>query len=97
MGGLSWDDATLLLELGLDMMALHGGDSENAIDWVTPSESTILYDLDLGVAAVVVALSAAGPAPIYSCNGSLGYNSAHPMVTFCCHKGRVRDILMWLN
>jgi hypothetical protein len=91
--GLTWDDASRVLKLERGIITRGAGDLGVATESMSDSESGSLGDLDLGVAAVVVALSAAQCAPISSCNGSPGHNEAYPLVAFYCRKGRMRDIL----
>lgn len=48
-----------------------------------------LMGLDIGVASVVVALSASGCAPCTSCNGGAfgdGHHESHPLVVFFCRQ-----------
>lgn len=93
MRGLTWDDASRVLMLEQEIIARCAGDLSAASESISDGESASLYDLDLGVAAAVAALSAAKCAPISSCNGSPGHNEAYPLVAFYCRKGRVRDIV----
>lgn len=52
-----------------------------------------LYGLDLGVASVVLALSAAGCVPFASCNGGPGHHELYPVVVCWARPQRVLDLL----
>lgn len=53
----------------------------------------VLYGLDLGVASVVLALSAAGCIPFASCNGRPGHLEQYPVVVSWAQAQRVLDLL----
>jgi hypothetical protein len=93
MRGFTWDDACRTLKLEKEIVARGAGDLSTAMESMSDSEIASLYDLDLGVASAVVALSAAKCAPVSSCNGAPGHNEAYPLVAFYCRKDRARDIL----
>jgi len=95
MRGLTWDDACETLKLEKKLIDRYPGDLSDAEESVFEKEEDVsgLYGLDLGIVSTVVALSAAGCAPVASCNGASGHHEAYPLVAFCCRKGRVRDIL----
>ncbi len=78
MRGLTWSDAceTLRLEQGLLVRA--AGDPVAAEEVISDEERFDLDGLDLGVASSVVALSAAGCAPIASCSGGLATTNHTP-------------------
>jgi hypothetical protein len=52
-----------------------------------------LYGLDLGMASVVLALSAAGCIPFASCNGGPGHHEQLPLVVCWARPQRVLDLL----
>lgn len=95
MRGLTWDDAYETLKLEKELIDRYPGDLNDAEESMFETEKDIsgLYGLDLGIASTVVALSAAGCAPIASCNGAPSHHEAYPLIAFYCRKGRVRDIL----
>jgi len=95
MRGLTWDDVWETLKLERAIINRYPGDLSDAEESVFEKEEDIscLCGLDLGIASTIVALSAAGCAPIASCNGAPGHHEAYPLIAFYCRKGRVRDIL----
>jgi len=71
--GLSWDDARAAIELERELLsqhAAHDGEFEPDEDYVI-AEAETLGPFDLGVASVVIALSAMGCVPYSSCNCGL--------------------------
>jgi len=95
MRGLTWDDAYETLKLEKELIDRYPGDLNDAEETMFETEEDVsgLYGLDLGIASTVVALSAAGCAPVASCNGAPGHHEAYSLVAFYCRKGRVKDIL----
>lgn len=91
--GLTWEDACEALKLERDILIRVTGDLAAAGESLSDDEYYALYGLDVGVAAAVVALSAANCAPFTSCNGEVRHHEAHPCIGFYCRKGRVRNLL----
>lgn len=91
--GFTWEDACETLTLERDILVRATGDLSVAGESLSDDEYYALYGLDVGVAAAVVALSAANCAPFTSCNGGAGHQEAHPCIGLYCRKGRVRNLL----
>ena len=91
--GLTWEDACEALKLERDILVREAGDLSAVEESLSGEEYCALYGLDVGVAAAVVALSAANCAPFASCSGGVGHHEAHPCIGFYCRKGRVRNLL----
>ena len=91
--GLTWEDACETLRLERDTLVREAGDISAVEESLSDEEYCAIHGLDIGVAAAVVALSAANCAPFSSCNGGVGHHEAHPCIGFYCRKGRVRTLL----
>ena len=89
--GASWEDVSTILEEERRALAQPEDEVNPGVD-IANRNGEEAY-LDLGVGAVVFALSAAGCAPISSCSGGSGHHEPHPLVAFYSRKGRVRDLL----
>ena len=93
MRGFVWEDAYHTLKEEQETLVRLAG-ALSVTEMAISSEGYPgFYDLDVGVAAAVVALSAANCAPISSCNGEPSHHELYPLVAFYCRKGRVRDLL----
>ena len=91
--GVNWGDASDSLEMEREILARVAGDLSVAEEAMCDEELFRLGGLDLGVAAAVVALSAANCAPIASCNGGAGHHEAYPCIAFYCRENRLPDLL----
>jgi len=92
--GFSWrkvKESLALEEAFLKRLATEGGTDGD--DEITDDESEQLLCLDVGVASVVFALSAAHCVSVTSCRGGEGHAEAHPLVVFRCRQARVPDLL----
>lgn len=89
--GATWEDVYTVLEEEREALAQPGDGVNPGIEVVNLNGEEAY--LDLGVGAAVLALSAAGCAPISSCSGGPGHHEPHPLVAFHCRKGRVRNLL----
>lgn len=102
--GFSWRDidATLSLECSIIERLKAAPDLESAVrDFEEARTRSIddhdaLYNLDVGVAAGVVALSAIGAVPISSCNaGAFGghHTATYPYIAFLIDGERMQDVI----
>ena len=94
MRGFSWDDAASALNLEETVLRSHAWDLTAAQEGLADEDLFwTLWDLDIGVASTVLALSAAGCAPTTSCRGGSGHAQPFPVVKFFCSPAGVPDIM----
>ena len=94
MRAFSWDDAANALDLEETLLSAHGWDLGAAQEGLADEDLFwTLWDLDIGVASTVLALSAAGCVPTSSCSGGSGHTQPCPVVKFFSPPSHVPDLL----
>lgn len=104
--GFSWRDVEVALfrersiidrlKAAPDLEAAAADFEETRAQWIDEQEA--LFDLDVGVAAAVIALSAMGAVPIASCSaGAFGghHVAAYPYIAFFVCGARVDDVMSY--
>lgn len=93
--GCSWKLARDVIELEECILNRWANATEEASldEFIGDEEAEDLYGLDPGIAAAVIALSAAGCATVASCSGGPGHSEAHPLVAFYCRPAGALDLM----
>jgi hypothetical protein len=99
--GFSWKDTTSVLQqeeaivnrIAQTVSSPVGGADDRDFDNEVTEEEWEDWGQDIGVASVVIALSAARCLPMTSCNGGKGHLEAHPLVVFWCRSVHIPHLM----